>query len=167
MKPNFLLYQRKKACTTWIYVHTQVCALHRYMCKIWEPSHFWWEIWFSRQNCDSKCSLHINTYTRSQPLLLTSSQQFTTTFTTTVTSSRSRSQPLFSSLQPHDCHETYLCCPHTCALPNVPIPIKLPGDKSDTSPSAPDEPKHIYEHCHKPMHGGICGQNFKDVHGTL
>jgi hypothetical protein len=26
----------------------------------------------------------------------------------------------------------------------VPIPIKLPGDKSDISPSAPDEPKHIY-----------------------
>jgi hypothetical protein len=49
----------------------------------------------------------------------------------------------------------------------MPIPIKLPGDKSDTSPSAPDEPKHIYEHCHKPMHGGICGQNFKDVHNTI
>ena len=56
---------------------------------------------------------------------------------------------------------------HLCAPSDVPIPIKLPGDKSDTSPSAPDEPKHICEYCHKPMHGGICGQNFKDVHGTL
>ena len=56
---------------------------------------------------------------------------------------------------------------HLCALPNVPIPIKLPGDKTDTSPSAPDEPKHICEHCRKPMHGGICGQNFRDVHDTL
>ena len=56
---------------------------------------------------------------------------------------------------------------HLCALPNVPIPIKLPGDKADTSPSAPDEPKHICEHCRKPMHGGICGQNFRDVHDTL
>ena len=56
---------------------------------------------------------------------------------------------------------------HLCAMPNVTIPIKLPGDKSDTSPSAPGEPKHICKHFRKPMHGGICGQNFKDVHGTL
>jgi hypothetical protein len=55
---------------------------------------------------------------------------------------------------------------HLCALSDVPIPIKLPDDKSDTSLSAPDEPKHICEHCHKPMHA-ICGHNFTDVLDSL
>jgi hypothetical protein len=94
------------------------------------------------------------------------------TSTTTVASLRSLCF-IAITLEKHCNHTTtmkltcavrHLCL---CALPNIPIPIKLPGDKSDTSPSAPDEPKHICEHCRKPMHGGTCGQNFRDVHDTL
>ena len=47
---------------------------------------------------------------------------------------------------------------HLCVLSDVQIPIKHPGDKSDTSPSAPDEPK--------PMHA-ICGHNFTDILDSL
>jgi len=82
---------------------------------------------------------------------------------------------LHDHCSPHRDHTTILnntmkltcAAHHLCALANVPIPIKLPGDKSDTSPSAPDEPKHTCEHCREPMHGGICGHNFTDVLDSL
>jgi hypothetical protein len=117
---------------------------------------------------------HLHTFTTTTVHLITTVAPSQPTFAR----SQPRSQPLslhrdhvHNHCSPHCNHTTAmtLTCAarHLCALPNVPIPIKLPGNKSDTSPSAPDEPKHICEHCRKPMHGGICGQNFKDVHDIL
>ena len=54
-----------------------------------------------------------------------------------------------------------------CDMPGIPTPIKLPADKTDPLPSAPDEAKHICEHCHHVMHGGVCGHNLSDICSTL
>jgi hypothetical protein len=103
--------QQGYMCTT-RYVH------YRYMCTIWEPLNSGGKSDFpakivtasvrstSTHVHDHYCSPHrdhttiARSRTRPQPLSLHRDH---------VASSWSRSWPLFSSLQPHNCHETYLC----------------------------------------------------------
>jgi hypothetical protein len=110
---NYIQSQHGYMCTRQ-YVH------YSYMCTIWASAKFWREIWCSRQNCDSECSLHIcrdhNTSTTivtiAQPLSLRDRKSTTTVaITSPQPLSRSLSRPLslcdryqdhVASSQPHN-----------------------------------------------------------------
>ena len=64
-------------------------------------------------------------------------------------------------------HGTGACAAQQlCGMSGMPIPIKLPADKNDPSPSAPDEAKHICAHCRYAMHGGVCGYSLSYIDMT-